>query len=71
MVIVEMGATSQVFLPGHRIRLDISSSNYPRFDPNPNTGERSLYCTEPVVAHQVIHFGGRCPSRLILPVVPN
>lgn len=68
-VVVEMGATAQVFLPGHRIRLDLSSSNYPRFDPNPNTGESSLECRNPQVAHQVVHFGRECPSRLILPIV--
>jgi len=39
MVTVEMGSTSNPFAKGHRIRLDISSSNYPAMEPNPNTGE--------------------------------
>jgi hypothetical protein len=68
-VLIEMGATSQVFLPGHRLRVDVSSSNYPRFDPNPNTGESSLQCSLPIVAHQVVHFGPDQPSRILLPVI--
>jgi putative CocE/NonD family hydrolase len=64
-----LGATSQSFLPGHRMRLDVSSSNFPRYDPNPNTGERSLDAPASVVARQRIWHGKRHPSRLVLPVV--
>jgi predicted acyl esterase len=43
--------TSNLFMPGHRIRLDVSSSNFPRFDVNPNTGE--------AIGHTVLHEWGR------------
>ena len=66
---IEMGATSQVFLRGHRIRVDVSSSNYPRFDPNPNTGERSLDAASSVPARQRVLSGPETPSRLLLPFV--
>lgn len=70
-VTVELGATAHTFLAGHRVRLDVSSSNFPRFDPNPGTGagagvtDRSQFR---VARQQVFHDDGR-PSRLILPVV--
>jgi putative CocE/NonD family hydrolase len=64
-----LGATSQAFLPGHRVRLDVSSSNFPRYDPNPNTGRRSLDAPTSVVARQRILHGRRHPSHLVLPVV--
>jgi len=69
-IVLSLGATSQVFLAGHRLRLDISSSNFPRFDPNPNTGDSSLHARACVVAHQTIVHGGATPSSLVLPVVP-
>ena len=67
---IEMYPTSLVFRRGHRIRLDISSSNFPRFDVNPNTGEplnqnRRWRIAENSVFHDVQH-----PSRLILPFIP-
>ncbi len=65
----QVGGTSQVFLRGHRIRMDVSSSNYPRFDPNPNTGERSLDATSSVPARQRVLSGPETPSRLLLPFV--
>jgi hypothetical protein len=69
-IVVELGATSQVFKAGHRIRLDVSSSNYPRFDPNPNTGLRSLNSPTFEIARQRIFHGPDLPSRLILSIVP-
>jgi len=68
---LELWPTSMVFKRGHRIRLEVSSSNYPRFDRNPNTGRPIATETEPVAAHQAIHHGGDTPSRLILPIVPR
>ena len=68
-VIVEMGATSIAFLPGHRIGAYISSSNFPRFDLNPNTGEKPRLAAKRVPAHQEICLGGDTASHLILPVV--
>jgi len=63
--------TSNLFIRGHRIRLDISSSNFPRFDVNPNTGERIGHERRRVVAENTIfHQAGRA-SRVILPVIPN
>jgi putative CocE/NonD family hydrolase len=62
--------TSNLFMPGHRIRLDISSSNHPRFDVNPNTGEPIGRERRRVVAdNTVLHERGR-ESRLILPLIP-
>jgi uncharacterized protein len=73
---LELWPTSMVFKRGHRIRLEVSSSNYPRFDRNPNTGGPSAgrpLATETAsrVAHQEIHHSAGTPSRLILPVVPR
>lgn len=70
-VTVPMAVTSNVFLPGHRIRLDISSSNFPRYDRNTNTGgfiaRESL--DQAVVATNRIMHGPEHPSRLLLPVI--
>lgn len=68
---IEVGATSNVFLPGHRLRLEVSSSNFPRWDRNPNTG--APFGTDDAIAkarQSVLHDAGH-PSRLILPVVPR
>jgi putative CocE/NonD family hydrolase len=66
-VTIDLWATSVLFPAGHRIRLDISSSNFPRFDANPNTGEAFAARTSPpVVAHNTIRFGAAHPSRLNL-----
>lgn len=62
--------TSNVFKKGHRIRLDVSSSNFPRFDVNPNTGEPVGRHTKMVKAENTIHTGADHPSRIILPIVP-
>jgi hypothetical protein len=68
---IDLGATSNVFLPAHRIRLEVSSSNFPRFDRNPNTG--SPVADEPRLlrAEQTVFHDRERPSRLILPVVPR
>ena len=70
-VSVSLGATSQAFLRGHRIRVSVSSSNSPRFEVNPNTGSRLLRSAETVVAQQTVHLGDSHPSRIVLPVVPR
>jgi putative CocE/NonD family hydrolase len=69
-IVVPSGVTSHVFGPGHRIRLDVSSSNYPRFDRNPNTGKPVADEIEWRTAEQTVWFGGRRASHLLLPVVP-
>jgi putative CocE/NonD family hydrolase len=66
---VDAFPTSNLFVKGHRIRLDISSSNFPHFDANPNTGEPEGSGRLARVALNTIHMGGAHPSRLILPVV--
>ena len=67
---VELYPTSNLFAAGHRIRVDVSSSNFPRFDVNPNTGEPLGRHMHTLVAEQrVYHDAGR-PSRIELPVVP-
>ena len=67
---VECFATANVFRAGHRIRLDVSSSNFPKFDVNPNTGEAPGTARRCVVATNTVHASRVRPSRLILPVVP-
>lgn len=70
-ITIDVGATSNLFQAGHRIRLDLSSSNFPRFDRNPNTGgvfgeDSKLLRAEQTILHDAAH-----PSRLVLPVVPR
>jgi len=68
---IDLWATSNVFLPGHRIRLEISSSNFPRFDRNLNTGAAfGEGSTGEVAAQQVFHDRDR-PSAVVLPVIPR
>jgi putative CocE/NonD family hydrolase len=67
---IDLGVTSHVFGPGHRIRVDISSSNFPRIDRNLNTGRHNGFETEMLVAHQAVHHSARHPSCLSLPVIP-
>nr|WP_238391654.1 MULTISPECIES: CocE/NonD family hydrolase [unclassified Mycolicibacterium] len=70
-ITVDMTATSNVFLPGHRIRLDISSSNFPRYDRNTNTGGVISQDSEDdmIAAVNRIHHGPEHPSRLVLPII--
>ena len=67
---IELYPTSNVFAAGHRIRLDISSSNFPRFDPNPNTGEPLGRHTRTVVARNAVYHDENHPSQIELPIVP-
>lgn len=66
---IEIDPTGCVFGVGHRIRLDLSSSNFPQFDPNPNTGEPIGQHTTVNVARNTVHHDLARPSRLILPVL--
>ncbi len=65
---IELPPTANVFKKGHRIRIDISSSNFPRFDPNPNTGEPQGLQRNSSRARNTVHHSGRYPSRVILPL---
>ena len=67
---IEMYPTSLVFQRGHRIRLDISSSNFPRFDVNPNTGEPLNDNRRSQIARNTIYLDSKHPSQIILPVIP-
>ena len=58
------------FAPGHRLRVDISSSNFPRFDVNPNTGEPVGRHTHTVPALNVVYMDQQRPSHIVLPVIP-
>lgn len=66
---IDLWSTSHVFAPGHRLRLEISSSNFPRYDRNPNTGEPFGTANNVVVAQQEVFHDAARPSRIMLPVV--
>ena len=67
---IDLDATGNVFLAGHRLRLDITSSNFPLWDRNLNTGDDPATGTTWRVARQTIHHSGRHPSRITLPIIP-
>jgi putative CocE/NonD family hydrolase len=66
---IEMYPTSLQFQKGHRIRVDISSSNFPRFDINPNTGEPLNDNRRWQIAENTVYTDARHPSRIVLPVI--
>jgi uncharacterized protein len=68
---IDLWATSNLFQPGHRIGLEISSSNFPRFDRNLNTGKPCSHSAEMVSASQMIRHDETHPSHIILPVIPR
>ena len=69
-IMVDLWATSNVFLAGHKLRLEVSSSNFPRFDRNLNTGEEQARGTRMIKATNVVYHDKAHPSALILPIVP-
>jgi uncharacterized protein len=69
-LMLDLWATSNVFLKGHRLRVEISSSNFPRFDRNLNTGEDSASGRKFVTAVNTIFHDVEHPSAVILPIVP-
>jgi hypothetical protein len=64
---IYLWCTSNVFLKGHRIRVEVSSSNFPRYDRNANLGGVE---GDPITAHQVVYHDAEHPSHLLLPVIP-
>lgn len=68
---IDLGATSNVFLKGHRLRLEISSSNFPRFERNPNTGCAVASEAELRTAVQTIYHDAKHPSHIVLPIIPE
>jgi putative CocE/NonD family hydrolase len=67
---VDLWSTSNVFLKGHRIRVHVTSSSFPRWDRNPNTGHEPFADAELAIAHQTVLHDQAHPSRILLPVVP-
>ncbi|MDH3305972.1 MAG: CocE/NonD family hydrolase [Acidimicrobiia bacterium] len=67
---IELASTSNVFLSGHRIRVEISSSNFPRFDRNLNTGGSIATGTEMETADQTVLHTADYPSHILLPIIP-
>jgi uncharacterized protein len=63
--------TSNAFLPGHRIRLEVASSSFPHFERNLNTGGNNYDERDPVTAHNAIHHGPAYPSSIVLSVIPT
>ena len=68
---IDLWATSQVFKAGHRLRVEISSSNFPRFDRNPNTGAPLGEDTRLETAEQTVQHRADYPSHIVLPVIPR
>jgi putative CocE/NonD family hydrolase len=68
---IDLWPTSMLFRVGHRIRLEISSSNFPRYDRNTNSGEDLATDTAFRVATQTVHHSRAYPSSILLPVVPR
>jgi len=67
---IDLWSTSNVFLAGHKLRLEIESSNFPRFDRNLNNGLSPETSKDPVPATNVIYHDNAHPSALLLPVIP-
>jgi putative CocE/NonD family hydrolase len=68
---IDLWSTSNVFRKGHILRLEVSSSNFPRFDRNMNTGEDQATARESVPATNTIYHDAAHPSALILPIIPR
>jgi putative CocE/NonD family hydrolase len=62
--------TSNYFAPGHRLRIEVSSSNFPRFDRNLNTGGNNYDESAPVVARNAVHHSAEYPSSITVTIVP-
>ena len=68
---IDIYPTANVFAKGHRIRVDVSSSNFPRFDVNPNTGEPLQQHRRMIVADNTVYHEAGRPSHILLPVIPR
>jgi len=66
---IDLWYTSHVFQPGHRIRIEVASSAFPKYTRNTNTGNELATDTEAVIAENTIYHGGRFDSHVLLPVV--
>lgn len=70
-VTIELFPTSNLFLRGHRLRLDIASSNFPHFDVNPNSGEPEGAAEHPRIARNRVFVDADRPSHIVLPVIAD
>ena len=70
-IAIDMWSTANLFKSGHRIRLEVSSSNFPRYERNQNTGTQPGLDAEMTTASQTIYHGPQLPSRLTLPVLKD
>ena len=68
---IDLWATSHLFRTGHRLRVEISSSNFPRFDRNPNTGAPLGRDARMEAAHQTVYHSAAHPSHIVLPIIPR
>ena len=68
---IDLVATSNVFKQGHRVRLEVSSSNFPRFDRNLNTGKPLGRDNAMLTAHQQVFHDPEHPSHILLPIIPK
>ena len=69
--VIDLWATSHVLQAGHRLRVEISSSNFPRFDRNPNTGTALGQDSLMEVAYQTVYHSAAYPSHIVLPIIPR
>ena len=69
-ITIELFPVANLFCRRHRLRLDISSSNFPHFDVNPNSGEPESAWQHPRIARNRIFVEATRPSHILLPVVP-
>ena len=67
---IDLQATCNLFKEGPRVRLEVSSSNFPRYDVNPNTGAPLWSSAETRVAQQSVHHDAERSSHVVLPIIP-
>src|SRR5712671_5855549 len=69
-ITIELFPIANLFCRGHRLRLDISSSNFPHFDVNPNSGEPEGAWQQPRIARNRVFAEAARPSHILLPIIP-
>ena len=69
-ITINLWSTSNVFLAGHKLRLEVASSNFPRFDRNLKTGEDPESSTRTVKATNMVYHDRDHASALVVPIVP-
>lgn len=67
---IDMGSTSNVFKTGHRVRLEVSSSHFPKWGRNLNTGANPGSDATPRIAAQTVYHESACASHIVLPIIP-